>query len=65
MMAKAQKLIQERKAQLGATISGGGVVIQGGLLLTPNIPPSIAMPVSGCPFSPSFFFNYHWVIKLR
>ena len=54
-MANAQKMIQERKAQLGATLSGGGVAIQGGLLLTPNIPPSMAMPVSGCPFPPSFF----------
>ena len=65
-MANAQKMIQERKAQLGATLSGGGVAMQGGLLPTPNMPPSMAMPVSGCPFPPSFFFlNYHWVLKLR
>ena len=55
-MANAQKMNQERKAQLGATLSGGGVAMQGGLLPTPNIPPNMAMPVSGCPFPPRFFF---------
>ncbi|KAK3753959.1 hypothetical protein RRG08_006339 [Elysia crispata] len=44
MMANAQKMNQERKAQLGATLSGGGVAMQGGLLPTPNIPPNMAMP---------------------
>ena len=44
MMANAQKMIQERKAQLGATLSGGGVAMQGGLLPTPNMPPSMAVP---------------------
>ncbi|KAK3746705.1 hypothetical protein RRG08_003001 [Elysia crispata] len=29
MMANAEKMIQERKAQLGATLSGGGVAMQG------------------------------------
>ncbi|KAK3781727.1 hypothetical protein RRG08_022679 [Elysia crispata] len=47
MMANAQKMIQERKAQLGATLSGGGVAMQGGLLPTPNMPPSMAMPAPG------------------
>ena len=51
MMANAQKMIQERKAQLEATLGGGGgggggVAPQGALLPTPNMPPSVAMPVS-------------------
>ncbi|KAK3753960.1 hypothetical protein RRG08_006340 [Elysia crispata] len=57
MMANAQKMNQERKAQLGATLSGGGVAMQGGLLPTPNIPPNMAMPVfMGLVTNDNYFF---------
>ncbi|GFO33052.1 U4/u6 small nuclear ribonucleoprotein prp3 [Plakobranchus ocellatus] len=56
MMANAQKMIQERKAQLGATLSGGGLpkpgggvagAPQGGLLPTPTMPPNVPVPGAG------------------